>query len=958
MAGLRIPTATYRLQFSRRFRFEDARRLVPYLDALGITDVYASPLLQARRGSEHGYDVTDPTRLNHELGSEAEFEGMIRELRDRDMGLLLDIVPNHMSAVGENQWWMDVLESGPDSPFAEFFDIDWHSPRKVLEKRVLVPILEKPYGRTLENQELFLRLEKEGFFVQHLGIKLPVAIPSYARILAYRLDTLESTYGPDHPSFRELRDLVSAIEHLSGPAAVDRADPSKRNREKESVKTRFRRLYSGRAEIKAHIDETVRAFNGRKEDPGSFGLLDRLLADQAYWLSYWRLANEEINYRRFFAISDLVGLRVEDHRVFDASHALIQRMAQSGMVTGLRVDHIDGLYDPLGYLARLRDRLGAEDGSAGGAAPPFYVVAEKVLGEEEPLPPDWPVFGTTGYDFLNVVNGVFVSAPGARALHGIYSRFIGEKTAFDDVVYGKKKLIMETEFAGEMFGLGKLLGGLAEQDRYARDLPRKDLREALIEVTAALPVYRTYVRSVDLSSRDQLYLGRALKDAQRRNPDAGAPVFDFLRRVLLLETSPSLGGESREEWLRFLMRWQQFTAPIMAKGVEDSALYAYSPLAAVNDVGGNPTSTGVVPHVFHRRMAAVRDRWPHTLNATSTHDTKRSEDVRARIDVLSELHDEWEKRLLLWSHWNEERKGLVGGKPSPDRNEEIILYQTLLGAWPLDREYLPAFGERIQNYMIKAAREAKTRTRWTRPNLPYENALREFVAGLLEETKGNRFLEDFLPFQKKIAHYGALNSLGQLLLKIAAPGVPDFYQGSELWDFSLVDPDNRRPVDFGRRAGMLNELVTRENEGFLPLVRDLIARWADGRIKLYLTCKALSFRRGRRELFRDGSYLPVKAFGGRNEHVLSFARRHGDAWAVVAVPRLVTKLVPPGDFPLGQKVWGAKTGLVLPDGSPGTWRNALTGETLHAVTGAGNTRLLLHAVFNEFPVALLEGAPA
>ncbi len=958
MAGPRIPTATYRLQFNRRFGFDDARRLVPYLDALGITDVYASPLLQARSGSEHGYDVTDPTRLNRELGSEAEFEALAGELRKRDMGLLLDIVPNHMSAIGENRWWMDVLESGPESPFAEFFDIDWHSPRKVLEKKVLLPILKGPYGRTLENEELSLRLEKTGFFIHHLGMKLPVSIASYARILAHRIDALESTYGPDHPSFRELCGLISDIEHLAAPTAADRADPSKRSREKAAVKARFRRLYNRRAEVKAYVDETVRAFGGRKGDPGSFGLLDRLLADQAYWLSYWRLANEEINYRRFFAISDLVGLRAEDHRVFDASHALIHRMARSGTVTGLRVDHIDGLCDPLGYLARLRDRLGAEDGSAGGAAPPFYVVVEKVLAEDEPLPPDWPVFGTTGYDFLNAVNGLFVSAPGARALHGIYSRFVGAEAAFDDVVYAKKKLVMENDFAGEMFGLGKLLGTLAEQDRYARDLPRKELREALIEVTAALPVYRTYVRSLDVSSRDRLYLGRALKDARRRNPDAGAPVFDFLRRVLLLEISPSLAGQSSADWLGFVVRWQQFTGPITAKGVEDTALYAYCPLAAMNEVGGNPTSTGVVPQVFHRRMAAVRDRWPHTLNCTSTHDTKRSEDVRARIDVLSELHGEWEKRLLLWSHWNEDMKKMVGGKPSPGRNEEILLYQTLLGAWPLDPEDLPAFRERIQNYMIKAAREAKAHTRWLRPHPAYENALREFVAALLEEKKGNRFLEDFLPFQEKIAHYGALNSLGQLLLKIAAPGVPDLYQGSELWDFSLVDPDNRRLVDFARRAGLLNDLVTREDRASQPLLRDLVAGWKDGRVKLYLTYKALSLRKGRRDLFRDGSYVPVKATGGRSEHVLSFARRRGDDWAVVAVPRLVTKLVRPGEFPLGQEVWGANTGLVLPEGAPGAWRNALTGEILHAATGAGGKRLPLHAVFNEFPVALLEGVPA
>ncbi|MGE5189222.1 MAG: malto-oligosyltrehalose synthase [Gemmatimonadota bacterium] len=958
MAAPRIPTATYRLQFNRRFGFEDARRLVPYLDALGITDVYASPLLQARRGSDHGYDVTDPARLNHELGSEAEFAAFVRALRKRGMGLILDIVPNHMAATSENGWWMDVLASGPDSPFAGFFDINWHPAKPSLERKVLLPILGEPYGRALENQELFLRLEKRGFFVHYGGMKLPLSIPSYARVLSHRIEALENTFGPDHPAFRGLWELIGDIEHLARPAPPERADPVTRGREEERLKERLWRLCAARAEVRTHVDENVRIFNGRRGDAASFGLLDRLLGDQAYRLSYWRLANEEINYRRFFAINGLVGLRAEDPRVFELSHALILRLARSGRVTGLRVDHVDGLRDPRDYLAQLAARLGPASGAPGEPAMPFYVVVEKILARDESLPSDWPAFGTTGYDFLNTVNGVFVSARGARALEGTYSRFVGEETTFGDVVYAKKKLIMDTLFAGEMYALGQHLGRLAEQDRYARDLPRKELREALIEVTAGLPVYRTYARTPDLSSRDRLSIGRALKEAQRRNPDAGAPVFDFIRRVLLLESSPSLPGEPEREWLGFLMRWQQFTGPIMAKGVEDTATYAWCPLASLNEVGGDPASAGAVPRAFHQRMAAARDRWPHTLNATSTHDTKRSEDVRARLDVLSELHEEWETRLLLWSRWNEAKKRTVGGKPAPERPDEILLYQTLLGAWPLSRDELPGFRERIREYMLKAAREAKVRTRWIRPHVPYENALKDFVSAVLEETGKNRFLEDFLPFQKRIARYGALNSLGQTLLKIASPGVPDFYQGTETWNFSLVDPDNRRPVDFALRARMLNALVNREEQALASLLRDLVDNWEDGRIKLYLTHKALSFRRERADLFRDGAYLPVEASGGKKEHVLSFARRRGGDWILVAVPRLVTRIVRPGEFPLGQQAWGAKLHLVLPGNSPDAWRNVLTGELLHGAAGGGGRRLPVHALFNEFPVALLEGVAA
>ncbi|HEX7520228.1 MAG TPA: malto-oligosyltrehalose synthase, partial [Candidatus Deferrimicrobium sp.] len=896
MTALRIPTATYRLQFHRRFRFDHAATLVPYLDALGITDLYASPIFQARRGSSHGYDVTDPTRLNVELGAEENFESLVSALKERGMGLLLDIVPNHMAASVENRWWTDVLESGQGSPFSGFFDIDWHSPKKALTNKVLLPILGEPYGRMIEEQEISLRLEKGGFTVRCPSVKLPVSILSYPRILSLRLPSLEETYGPDHPSFRELWDLVTTIEHLPKAAEADAEAARERHASEEGIKERLLRLYTERHEIREHIDETLRMVNGRKNDPGSFDHLDRILSEQHYWLSFWRLANEEINYRRFFAVSELVSLRVEDPRVFDASHDLVLRLAREGKVTGLRVDHVDGLYDPHGYLIRLMQRLtGSEDENP---SPGFYVLVEKILGRDEALPPAWPIHGTTGYDFMNALNGVFVSAGGVKTLDEIYARFTGTAPDFRETVYRSKRLMMDTLFAGEMHSLGQHLGRLAEQDRYARDLPRKELRAAVIEVTACFPVYRTYARSPELSARDVRYIAKALKEAQQRSTEASTPVFDFLRRVLLQEIPPSLAGNDREDWLRFLMRWQQFTGPIMAKGYEDTSLYIYNRLVSMNEVGGDPSSTGISVSAFHGRGEIMASRWPHSMNATSTHDTKRSEDVRARINVLSEIPEEWEKRLLQWSRQNAGKKRIVNGIATPDPGEEILLYQTLLGVWPLAEEKLPGLKSRVESYMVKAMREAKVYTRWIRPNIAHEGAVKEFVASLLGDLSPdtNLFLADFLPFQRKIAHYGAINGLAQLLLKIASPGVPDIYQGTEIWDFSLVDPDNRRPVDYPHRTGLLNELMTLERQGLSSLARDLLSSWGDGRVKLFVTYKALSFRRERKELFQDGAYVPLAVTGGVKEHALAFARKRGNAWGIAAVPRLVTRLAPPGEF--------------------------------------------------------------
>lgn len=956
MIPARIPAATYRLQFHRGFRFRDAKALLPCLDALGVTDLYASPLLAARAGSAHGYDVTDPSRLNPELGAPEEFDLLAAELAKRGMGLLLDIVPNHMAASSENRWWMDLLEHGEGSPYASFFDIDWRSSRKALERKVLLPVLRGAYGKVLENGEISLRREGGRFVLRHHGMRLPVAVPSWSLILAHRLESLEETLGPGHPAFRELWELISDVEHLSTapPAGPDEA--GERKRREATIRERLAALLAGRPEIRAHLDETLRIYAGVRGEPGSFDLLDRLLSAQHYWLSYWRLANEEINYRRFFAISDLVSLRVEDPGVFDASHDLVLRLVREGKVTGLRIDHVDGLYDPTGYLARLREAL-AREGPAGGASPAPFLVVEKVLAEGEPLPAEWPVCGTTGYDFLNALNGVFVSPDGLRRLEGVYFRITGERRPFAELVYEKKKLVMESLFAGEMFSLGQELARLAERDRYGRDLPRKELREALVEATACFPVYRTYIRGLALTARDRRYLGTALRDARGRSAEGSGPVFDFLERVLLLTGPDAFPAERKEEWLRFLMRWQQFTGPIMAKGFEDTALYAYHRLVSRNEVGGAPAGPGTSPEAFHHRAAAIRRRWPFTMNATSTHDTKRGEDVRARINVLSEIPWEWERRVKRWSRWNDSIRPTVDGRPAPDRNEEYLLYQTLVGAWPLHESEVPSLAGRVREYMIKAVREAKVNTRWIRPNLPYEKAVRDFVDAILGNGETNRFLKDFLPFQRKVAWYGMANGLSQALVKIASPGVPDFYQGSERWDLRLVDPDNRGPVDFRELRTMLEELRAGEQGGTRPLIRGLLACPEDGRIKLFLTWKALSFRRDHGDLFAAGDYLPLSASGGKKEHLLAFTRRRGDRWAIAAVPRLVTRLASPGGFPLGKGAWGTRDLLVLPEGAPRRWRDVFTGETLEAVGPGRGGGLPLHVLFQDLPAAFLAADP-
>ncbi len=955
MASLRVPVATYRLQFNRGFRFADAQALVPYLHQLGITDIYASPIFKARRGSSHGYDVTDPTSFNPELGSEEEFEVLVQELKRHGMGLLLDIVPNHMTASSENEWWVDVLENGPSSPYASYFDIDWRPEpaNEVPDNTVILPILGTAYRSVLENRELILGLDKEGLFIRYHALRLPLDPKSYRILLTYRLEDLKQALGEGNAAFQELAELIAAIERLPGRTASNAQEVKARRKDKESLKEQLWGLYSTSPRIKEFIDENVSIFNGgAKDDRGSY-LLDRLLTAQAYSLAFWREGIARINYRRFFDVSDLIGIRVEDPEVFEATHALTFRLVDEGKVTGLRVDHIDGLHDPLEYLRRLQNRLGT--GRPAASAPRFCVVVEKILGAAEELPEDWPVCGSTGYDFLNVLNSVFIDVQGLKALDTTYRRFTGARLDFRDVVYESKKRVMQELFAAELRSLGHHLGRLAQEHRDG-GLGPEELAQALVEVTACLPVYRTYVRGLEVPPQGRLQIEHAVDEVRRRNPSVSASALDFVRRVLLLDFAASSGGQQRERWRWFVMRWQQFTGSVMAKGLEDTALYLHNRLVSLNEVGCGPEgfdpSAGV--ERFHRHNQRTLQQQPYTLNTTSTHDTKRSEDVRARLNVLSELPRAWARSLNRWSRMNREKKSPVNGRAVPDSNEEVLFYQTLVGAWPLEAEEVPEFRQRLRAYMIKATREAKVHTSWLHPDEAYEKALAGFVDACLDTSIPNEFLNDFLRFQGGIAYYGALNSLAQVLLKITSPGVPDFYQGTDLWDLSLVDPDNRRPVHFSKRAQLLSELKRLEARDPAQLVRELLAAWRDGGIKMYVISRALAFRRAHARLLQVGDYLPLFASGQTAEHVVAFARRSRDEWALVAVPRLLASLCAPGQTPVGRKVW--RDGVLnLPLGAPVRWANVLTRESVRTFGGPRSRAMHLRSVFRGFPVALLTG---
>jgi (1->4)-alpha-D-glucan 1-alpha-D-glucosylmutase len=951
MLATRFPTATYRVQLNRDFRFVDATRILDYLHTLGISDLYLSPILASRKGSGHGYDVTDPSRINPELGSEEEFLTLQTELQNRGMGLLLDTVPNHMAASAENPWWMDVLENGTQSAFASFFDIEWHPHARSLDGRILLPVLGRPFGEALDAGEIKLTFHDGRFFFEYFDSLFPLTPRSYHAILNHRFDRLKEVLGEEDPAYHEYSGILASVRELSNTnrrASENTADQRLRF---EASRDRLKSLLASSKEVAKLVAENVADINGKEGDPGSFGFVQRLLAEQNYKLAFWQNLNESINYRRFFTIADLVGVRVEDPLVFEATHGYILRLVSKSPAAGLRVDHIDGLRDPLAYLNRLQERLASDDSHK---ASPSYVLVEKILSRHESLPEDWPVSGTTGYDYLNEANGIFVEPQCARRVEEIFSAFTGRQQNFSDVVYEKKKLVMNTLLGVEMRTLGRQLAELAAQDRYARELNRAQLIDALIEVTACLSIYRTYIRNMDLTPHATKYIEEAISTARGRATSLKPAYFDFVRDVLLILNPPHVLVDQREARLAFVMRWQQFTGPIVAKGLEDTALYVYHPLLSLNEVGGDPRpSEATSREDFYTFLEERRRSWPRSLDASTTHDTKRSEDVRARLSVVSEMPAEWEDHLKVWAKLNAPFKTTVNRDSVPDRSEEYFLYQTLLGVWPLDSEGCASLLERVQAHIIKATREAMVHTRWTRPNQPHEDALLSFVSGILSKDNAD-FLADFRQFHKKIAYFGMINGLSQTLLKITVPGVPDFYQGSELWDLRLVDPDNRGPVDFDKRTAAMNEIVTGEAGG--PSAQNLIKSWHDGRIKLYLIWKALQFRRSHEEIFRDGEFLPLQVEGRYSRNITAFARKHGSSWLVAAVPQWLSQVPVMPDRTKTGFNW-EDTRLVLPSGSPSLWNSILMSQQVPAFSEQSNGYVNASDLFCDLPVALISGSP-
>ncbi len=958
---MRIPTATYRLQLHAHFGLAHVARLVPYFHTLGISHLYLSPIFQARAGSTHGYDVTDPTRVNPEIGSEEELRALAAELRRRGMGILLDIVPNHMAADVQNPWWRDVLEHGTASPFAGYFDVDWGA----ADGRLILPVLGRHYGDAIEAGELKLELGPEGLVVAYFDRRLPLDPGSWPEVLTLA--------GDDAPE--GLRDIVTRLRGLA-PRDEARADAAdRRYREAQALKNELWTRHEADVVVRTAVDRALAAFDVARAGDAAARRLDALLAHQPYLPAFWKTASEEINYRRFFDITDLAGVRVEEPEVFEATHRLVIDWVHDGTIEGVRVDHVDGLFDPTAYLQRLADRAGGP-----------YLLVEKILARDERLPDGWPVAGTTGYDALNLLNGLFIDADGLTAVDRAYRRFAGDRRQFRDTVHAAKRQVMKELFGGEVHTLVGALIALAHHDRHGRDLPAPALGRALQELTAALPVYRTYARAVEgaplISARDEHVLRETLREARRRNRQMDPGIFDFLERVLLVAPR----DETAAGRLAFLMRWQQFTGPVMAKGLEDTALYRWPALLSACEVGAWPPVAPVTPAELHERAREGAARWSHALSTLSTHDTKRSGDARARLNVLTEIPDEWAATLARWADLNEPKRVELEDGWAPSPVAEVSIYQMLLGAWSASGPDAADLPERIKKAILKSAREAKTRTNWHHPAEEYERVLLAFVDALLED---GRFLDDFRAFEARIAIPGMLNGLSQTLLSITLPGVPDVYQGTETWRFSLVDPDNRRPVDFGLRERMLRGVLgggyESESEGESESDRETsraasngfehehenehehdgethgatpgrgapaewLREWRDGRIKLHVTAAALRFRRGRAALFSEGEYIPVEVSGARAECAFAFARRLHDEWCLVVAPRLTTRLAQPGELPVAAS-WG-DAALRLPAGAPSVWRDALGGGGGAAQDGMLSLRQLLA----ELPLALLTSA--
>jgi (1->4)-alpha-D-glucan 1-alpha-D-glucosylmutase len=907
-----IPIATYRVQFTADFDFDAAAAIVPYLKSLGITHLYASPFMKSRKGSTHGYDIVDHTKLNPELGGDAGFERLSATLKQHDIGLILDFVPNHVGVhFADNPWWLDVLEWGPASPHAVSFDIDWDTLPYRARGGVLLPIIGTSYGEALEGGEIELRYDAvEGSFsAWYFEHRLPIAPERYSEILR---TIVKQADAADTPAGRSILDLASRYKGLRHP---DRE-------EAPSFKAELARLDGG-ADIIAH---GLDAYRAGKDRPAQILALHHLLERQHYKLGQWRLASSEINYRRFFDVNTLAGLRIEDAGTFDAIHGLVKRLIAEDKLQGLRLDHIDGLRDPAQYFQRLRRLIH----TAQGDTKPFYVVIEKILGEDEKLTRFAGVHGTTGYEWLNVITQVLIEGSGLEPLDEIWRQISNISPKFDPLLKEAKRRVLETLLLSEFTVLTRLLARIAGGHYSTRDFSADTLRQAFELYVLHFPVYRTYLTQVGPAPHDRALIAETIEKARADWFGADEGLFDFLRDALTLDLlKPGRAPHGKPRVRRFALKVQQFTGPTMAKSLEDTAFYRYHRLLALNEVGGDPAARALAVDIFHAMMRTRAKEWPHGMTATATHDTKRGEDARARLLALAELPGEWAGAVGRWKILNAPHLVLQDDKRAPSAAAEYMLYQTLLGAWPLERRD-NAFVERIQAYALKASREGKLETSWLNPNAAYEAGLHTFIARILDQTKSAEFIDSLQTFAQRIALLGALNSLAQITLKATLPGVPDFYQGTEFWDLSLVDPDNRRPVDFAARASLLASVEQ-------PDWDKLAQNWPSGHIKLAWTRHLLKLRTELANVFADGDYEPLEVTGPHRDHVIAFARRHGRDAAIVAVGRSLAPMSGAG------RVWPVAN----------AWQGSIvtTGYTVEGAEEAGDTRSLpLESLFKHMPV--------
>lgn len=969
----KIPNSTYRLQFNKDFTFNDAKKLIPYLKRLGISHVYASPLLAPRKGSPHGYDVVNHNSINLEAGTYEEFNSFTDNLHDEGIGLILDTVPNHMGIGKENKWWMDVLENGQSSEYAHYFDIDWNPIKKELKGKVLLPVLGDHYGNILTSGQLIFKFNEETgkLSINYYEHEFPLNPSSYPTILEYRLEILKTRLGASNKDFLEYLSIVTAFKNLPSHTSTEYEKIEERNREKTIAFERLSELYKHNYVIKGFIEENLLEFKCSENNPISIERAHNLIEEQAYRLTFWRVSGDEINYRRFFDINDLAAVCVEKPDVFTNTHNFIFNLIENKKIDGLRLDHPDGLLEPVDFYKKLQFEISKKIGISFDTTEsnllcseklPFYIVAEKILAPFEKIPSSWAIHGTVGYEFLNSVNGLFVESKNETKFTDFYHKFIGKKIDFEEMVIECKKLIMNTTLTGELNVLSNYLNQISETYLFSRDYTLNSLKNALVEVISCFPVYRTYISKEKENSKCRDYIKWAIGLAKKRSVITDNSIFDFIEQILLLELETDTESEKYKDILKFALKFQQYTGPLMAKGFEDTCFYRYNRLISLNEVGGDPIKFAVSLDEFHQHNSNRMEAMPNSMLASSTHDTKRSEDVRARISLISEFPDEWRKNVKKWSVLNKNKKGNSYGSIDIDKNDEYLIYQCLIGIWPMkeiNKETMPNLIDRIEAYILKAVREAKVHTSWVNINAEYEQTICNFIRKILNYSDKHPFWKTFLPFQKKIASLGYLNSISQCILKLSSPGVPDIYQGSEIFRFNLVDPDNRHPVDYSEIISVLEKIQPlldfNSETGSNEIFNDILMPMESGALKLFFTTVTLNFRNKKANLFKHGKYIPLETKGKKAENIVAFARVYNNQATITVAPRLISNLVSQENPLQLEKEFLGNTKIILPEElNDFAWTDIYTNEN----KSPSNNEFLVADLLNILPATILYGKQA